>query len=152
MIQFIPYKGVEMNSYEKNLILTIFGQLSDVNSFYSNLQYIYNNYNHTLHNRSICSYFDINSLLDLAHDPVKNLQIEGSIHYNYHISNILLSTVDYAPLFVKDTYIRMRYPNNKVYHLFVSEPTTQEPAIIKLNPICPIPVYLIFPVVNAEFS
>jgi hypothetical protein len=53
---------------------------------------------------------------------MNTIYIEGTIHSNYHISNVLFEEYTNRPLFVKDTYIRFSIDNINFMHLLVEPP------------------------------
>ena len=113
---------------EINFLNHVFNDLLFLDTYYTNLQLIYNNNKHfpTIRaDKNICTLDKLYNIAMIAHseDPGIAIYIEGTIHKNYHASNILLN-VHNMPLFVEDTYIRISYSDNRYdfTHILVEPP------------------------------
>ena len=113
---------------EKQIIEQLFYELQFVNSYYTTLQLLYNNSDHfsTISaDKNLCTYQLLNHLGYISQNENYTIYIEGTIHSNYHISNVLFDKYTNRPLFVKDTYIRFSYDNINFMHLLVTPPNIE---------------------------
>ena len=81
---------------EINFLNHVFNDLLFLDTYYTNLQLIYNNNKHfpTIRaDKNICTLDKLYNIAMIAHseDPSIAIYIEGTIHKNYHASNILLN-------------------------------------------------------------
>lgn len=148
MIEFKTYRNSSMNEYNKQFIMYVFSEFADHNSYYTNLQLIYNN---ALHFQTIpyniCSYSQLNALSKKAFSNTKNLIIQGDIHSNHHVSGVLMDSHSGNKLFVEDTYIRVKdTETNDIFHILLNPPQIKPVEIMYLlNPSCNKPKYFIHP-------
>jgi hypothetical protein len=122
----IVYKK-QIPNHEREIIEQLFYELQFRNSYYTTLQLLYNNSNHfsTISaDKNLCTYNILYNLCLISHSQnnMDTIYIEGTIHSNYHISNVLFEEYTNRPLFVKDTYIRFSIDNINFMHLLVEPP------------------------------
>ena len=117
---------------EKKWITHVFKSF-EKDGFYSNLQYLYNNSQHstTIKNVNICTPEFLEYLALYAKSKKHNIHIIGSVHTNHHVSNVLFDLTSH-PLFVKDTYIRILVDGSTKYdHILMLPPNISD--ISKIN-------------------
>jgi hypothetical protein len=129
MLEFKTYRSSTMNEYSKQFIISVFHELTNHNSFYTNLQLIYNN---SLHFQTIpsniCTYRALNNITRKVFSPNKKLIIQGDIHNNHHVSGVLVDSETGHNLFVEDTYIRVKdEETNEIYHILLNPPKLSRP-------------------------
>jgi hypothetical protein len=122
----IVYKK-QIPNHEREIIEQLFYELQFRNSYYTTLQLLYNNSNHfsTISaDKNLCTYNILYNLglISQSQNSMDTIYIEGTIHSNYHISNVLFEEYTNRPLFVKDTYIRFSIDNINFMHLLVEPP------------------------------
>uniref|UniRef100_A0A6C0H5D3 Uncharacterized protein n=1 Tax=viral metagenome TaxID=1070528 RepID=A0A6C0H5D3_9ZZZZ len=118
------------NKKDKKIIFNLFKSLEYSNSYYSVLQYLYNNHLHfvtTDDSKNICTPELLNLFYNYFSDKnYYSIIVNGDIHSNYHTSNILLDQF-HNPTFVKDFYIQFQlYPYDGIKrHLLVKPPNIE---------------------------
>jgi hypothetical protein len=125
----IEFKDTPEN--EKKLIIKLFYDLYNPYSYYSVLQYLYNNNGHFVtvdDSKNICTPEMLNIINKYSNKKNEKLKVivNGGIHTNNHVSNVLLNEYNQS-IFVEDTYIQFQlYPDdittNKKRHLLVNPP------------------------------
>jgi hypothetical protein len=115
MITFKPYSQSATRE-EQIFIMGIFTQLLDQSSYYYNLQLTYNS-----HHSQICTMEDIYNIAKASVNPYDIIEVQGTVHSNSHSSQLLLAKDTMKSLFVKDTYIRVKY-NGSIYHILTYPP------------------------------
>lgn len=151
MLEFKTFRGASMNEYNQIFIRDVFKQLSDPNSFYTNLQIIYNNSHHfQTVPFDLCTTREINSIAKKANSTSKTLVVQGNIHTNHHSSGVLVDAYSGRKLFVEDTYIRIKdNETSYLFHVLVNPPKINHPVYL-FNPKqgCNVPSYFIPPMFN----
>jgi hypothetical protein len=149
MLEFKTFRGATCDEYTQQFIMNVFHELSNHNSFYTNLQLIYNN---ALHFQTIpvdiCTYRALNSINRKVFSQNKNLIIQGDIHSNNHVSGVLVDAETGRNLFVEDTYIRVKdVETNEIFHILLTPPklSSPKPYMYYLSPGCSKPTFFIPP-------
>lgn len=152
MLRFAEYMNNSLSETDKEFIKDIIDHLRNPDSCISNIQYLYNNSDHfTTTMNGISTENDIKELLKKIDSKNQTLIVQGNIHSNYHISNVLIDCYSMYPLFVKDTYIRLKDVNNRVYHVLLTSPEiTTENYMIKVSESSHDIRYIIPPSINAS--
>jgi hypothetical protein len=118
-------------------------------SFYTILQLLYNNQLHSATvNENVCNFDILKDIVLLAQSPNTEIIVQGSVHSNYHLSNVVRNGYTHQPVFVRDTYIRLRIGNSQnIVHILTSPPIVMEqvPIYLAQYPSCDVPVFFIFP-------
>ena len=120
---FTEFKNQKMSLDEQQFIRVFFENLKYPNSYQSTLQYIYNNNKHFPESRE--HGFTLQDLSIFVNRLFSNevFEIQGTIHDNYHKSDIVQDANTGESTFVKDYYIRIRDTKyNKIYHVIVDRP------------------------------
>lgn len=122
MLQFKEYSGNKASFYEEAFITNVLKDLTIPQSYYTNLQLQYNSSKHfTTCLIDLCTYDKISDLTSKVFSPNKIVTVHGTIHHNYHQSNILFDIHTNKQAFVEDAYIRVSYCGI-MYHILVSPP------------------------------
>ena len=152
MLEFAEYMNNTLSESDKEFIKGIIDHLKNPDSCISNIQFLYNNSDHfTTTSNGISSDEDIKELLKKIYSKNQILTVQGNIHSNYHISNVLINCYSMYPLFVKDTYIRLKDINNRVYHILLTPPEiTTENYMIKVSECSHDIRYVIPPVITTS--
>jgi len=124
----------EQDKQDKPIIYEAINSLADEFSFYSVLQYQYNNDKHfNLTNKSICDPKFLHKIYLYSQDKSNNTKVivHGGIHHNNHTSGVLRDENNRG-IFVKDTYIQFQlYPddfnNNNKRHFLMYPPNIGYP-------------------------
>jgi hypothetical protein len=117
-----------INKKEKAWLIHFFKkELRNPYSVATMIQLLYNNHVHFTTvgaDKNVCTLEWVNWLNQLALSRTDVVYIEGSIHSNHHSSGVLLNSMNNAPLFVKDTYVRISFGGNreKYMHVLVAPP------------------------------
>jgi hypothetical protein len=152
MIDFIAFRGSVMSNQDKSYIMQIIANFASPLSYISNLQYIYNNNFHftTLTPEiNICDTYQLKYIYDIATSPDQMITIEGIIHTNNHTSRVLIDQNN-KPLFVEDTYIRVKI-NDITHHILVDAPKiSTSQYFIQLPPNCSYPNLIIPPIIQGQ--
>ena len=115
---------------EKAEIREMFEQLKNPYSFYSRLQFLYNNSHHYTTvgpDKNICTIPQLTYIASIAEDTHLQIFIEGTKHSNSHSTGVLVDQ-DNNPLFVEDIYIRITFEDNRRGFMHI----LMEPPIIRL--------------------
>ena len=107
---------VDMIHYKEELdIRTMFKQLQNPYSYYSQLQFSYNNSKHfttVSSDKNLCTNSKLQEIARIAtYIGGEYINVHGTIHSNYHNSNVLTDS-NGVPLLVKDTYIKISFWNS----------------------------------------
>lgn len=125
MLEFVGHNGNNMNIEQKQFVINIFEQLLHKDSYYTNLQLLYNNKDHFVTVPfSICSFIELKTLGKIAFSNRFKLKIHGTIHYNHHVSGVLYDLKN-RKMFVKDTYITISDYHDNKYHILIKAPKLQ---------------------------
>lgn len=153
-INAIPYQ-------EELDIREMFTQLYNYHTYYSQLQFLYNNSQHfstVSSDKNLCTHYKLREIAEIAaHRGGAYINVHGTIHNNYHSSNILKDT-NGLPVNVKDTYIRISYWNSPhiFMHILMSPPivTIYRPTEILFSPSfeCDAIINPIMPIIISAFS
>jgi hypothetical protein len=119
MLVFRKFKGQIASTYEQQFIESVINQLEDPNSFYSILQYSYNNNIHF--SGSYNGLYNIKELIKKIKSPRDTIEVKGQIHTNFHSSRLLVDWNTGQGLFVTDTYIQI-HDGVSVYHILLQPP------------------------------
>ena len=121
-----------ISEFEKQQIYEMFNQLLHENSFYTHLQLLYNNHKHFTSvsaDKNLCSIEQLYNIAQIALSKEYTIFVEGTIHTNNHVSNVLINNKTKKPLFVKDTYIRISFDHIDFIHILMGPP------IIETSPV-----------------
>lgn len=122
MLEFVSHQNNIMNIEEKQFVINLFEELLHRNSFYTNLQLLYNTKQHfSTVPYSVCSFGEIKTLGKIAFSNQFKLKVHGTIHSNHHTSGVLYNLKN-EKIFVKDTYISISDYHNNRYHILVKPP------------------------------
>ena len=147
-----------ISEFEKQQIHEMFNQLLYTNSFYTHLQLLYNNHKHFTTvgiDKNLCSIAQLYNIAQIALSIEYTIFVEGTIHTNNHISNVLFNTKTKTPLFVKDTYIRVSFDHIHFMHILMGPPIIETAPVdyyysneLFLDSICdkPVPFNVISPI------
>lgn len=163
MIEFkaFPSKECNMSTAEQEYIKYLFNDLSNINGYTANLQYIYNNTSHSPNARNLhfCDEKTIRNLYNLfkSNNPKNMITVLGTIHPMYHTSDVVVKLEPDVDLLVRDNYIRMKLSSgepNTIYHFFVSPPEVKDPnyGIFLPKSICRMPNIPIEPILNESLN
>lgn len=148
-VKFVEYRGTYMNQCEQDKIMYILSSLGEMNSYFCNLQLIYNN---PIHFQTIsASLCDMNLLQEIAYNAQTGdceIVVQGVVHENFHMSGMIYDMGGMC-LSVYDTYIRVLYKGNllhilvepprlvknQMYYIDISMLTNQCTMMIPLQPI-----------------
>ena len=120
MITFEAFNNNTASASEEEFIKYLFNQLTVQDSFYTSLQLMYNNTQHfTTINSDICNFDEISRIIS------GNICVQGGIHTNNHISLVLLQESS-MPIFVKDSYIRIKDDTGRIYHILTNVPRFEQ--------------------------
>ncbi len=150
-IRFVEYRGQTMSHRDQMLINNLFKQLTNQSSYFTNLQVTYNNSDHFVTvPYNLCDRDVISKLGESALSPEHVIVVQGSIHTNHHVSNMLLDIYGNG-LLAQDTYIRVVY-DGKIHHVLMQPPKIKPvPYMMSLSYQCPIPQFII-PPIQMEYS
>ena len=123
-------------------IREMFKQLQYPYSYYSQLQLLYNNSQHfstVMSEKNVCTHYQLQELAGIANprNRLEDVIVHGTIHTNYHSSNILKDTNGLS-LSGIDTYIRISlYDSQQTFmHILMIPPivTIYSPTEILFSP------------------
>jgi hypothetical protein len=130
----LQFDSAHIDSREKQWIEGVFRDLLNERSYFANLQVLYNHSHHfttVSSDKNICSFEFLRDLGRKAQHQRNTIKVMGSIHSNYHSSGVLLDSRNGKPIFVKDTYIRIKVEGeNGFRHLLVSPPAIENRELI----------------------
>ena len=115
---------------EKAEIREMFEQLKNPYSFYSRLQFLYNNSHHYTTvgpDKNICTIQQLTHIAYIAEHTSFQIFIEGTKHSNSHSTGVLVDQYN-NQLLVEDIYIRITFGNNRRGFMHI----LMEPPIIRL--------------------
>lgn len=122
----------DISEFEKQQIYEMFHQLLHENSYYTHLQLFYNNHKHfttVSADKNLCSIAQLYNIGQIALSRDYTIFVEGTIHTNHHISNVLIDKKTQKPLFVKDTYIRVSFDHLHFIHILMTPPIIETPPV-----------------------
>lgn len=121
-----------ISDLEQQQIYEMFHQLLYENSYYTHLQLLYNNNKHFTTvsvDKNLCSISQLYNIAQLALSKDYTIFVEGTIHTNNHLSNVLINSKTKKPLFVKDTYIRVSIDHIHFMHILMAPPIIETPYV-----------------------
>lgn len=123
MIEFTAHRSSIMNPSEQDFILSVFKQMNDRFSYYTNLQLIYNNSSHYRDAPiDICTFSQIKTLAKTALSSRRKLIVNGTTHHFNHVSGILYDANTNHGLFTQDSYIKVIDETGNKYHILINPP------------------------------
>lgn len=152
MLEFKTYRNSTMNQNTQRFITNVFMELSNRDSFHTNLQLMYNN---SLHFQTIpydiCTRKQLRDINKKAFSTNKKLIVQGDIHSNHHASGVLIDAETGQRVFTEDTYIRVKdVDTNEIFHILLNPPKINhlKPILYYFKSGCGRPSHVIPPIYN----
>ena len=132
----INFNDKYIPSKERKDIVAMFNELLFIDSYYSQLQFLYNNNQHyttVSAEKNLCDYQTLYAIAKIACYDANPIIVHGTIHNNNHSSNLLVNQKEES-LFVEDTYIRISAWNNPYVfmHILMMPPKITVPRDTKI--------------------
>jgi hypothetical protein len=133
-ITFLPHRGQSMSHEEQQYVRKIFSDLNNKMSYYTSLQLLYNNGEHFQTTTSnMCHFPLIKNLACKAVFTQQTIYVEGTIHKNYHVSNVIQDQ-DGNGVFCEDSYIKVLDTNGDKLHILIKAPVISTTTPIYIHP------------------
>ena len=154
MINFTGLPQIQQK--EKGNIIHMFNQLLSMTSYYSQLQFLYNNNQHystASSYQNLCTHDMLFNIAMVALYGPNHINVHGTTHTNNHRSNLLINE-NRESLFVEDTYIRISFWNTPItyMHILMMPPKISVPYNTKIffnySNLCNNIVNIIHPIVS----